>query len=393
MKNRLMVNLAIGCFLVVVAVLGYINPANQASIWTGGGALAEDFCDHEAGRYVTVVSPQGSVITMTSRQVFPGDEIITARAEHYRVTGVDKDIAEAELLGLDRELMAWSDYFGRYGDDLTVPVQADREFDVALYHSHTMESYVPDSGEAFSDHGDIIDVGRALAGHLRRQGLRVFHDTTIHNPHDAMAYQRSRQTALQLLEERRPAALIDVHRDGVPDPDFYRRVVDGREISQVRLVIGRQNPKKDANLDFARRLMARANERNPEVVKEIFSASGNYNQDLLSSAILIEAGTHTNTQAEAEGGVGLLAEAVPVVLGVGPAGPEAAGGAAAWRVVFWVILAVLVGLGTYLVISAGGVPQARDKLVRFWRHEFSELLKGKPLKLKEKPDDRDKPEP
>jgi stage II sporulation protein P len=219
----------------------------------------------------------------------------------------------------------------------------------------------------------------------------VFHDTTNHNPHDAQAYERSRRTAVQLVEKRRPSVLIDLHRDGVPDPDFFRKEIAGQTVSQVRLVVGQQNPKQDANKDFARRMMARANERHPELVKEIFMASGNYNQDLTSTAILIEAGTHTNSRDEVESGLAFLAESMTVVLGVGPAGPDQAGGLVGWRVALALFLVVLGGLAVYLVVSAGGIPQAREKLQQFFNREFGGP--GKLLKLKERRDDQDKPEP
>jgi len=397
MGRKLVARLVLACFVVTLAVIGYLGSERGLTVLTKAETISLDFCDHETGRYTTVVDEQGKVITKTSRQVFPGDEVITARAEHYRVVRVDDNgLAEARLLGLDRDLLAWSDYFRRYGHELALPAQtppgAGRGgLDVAIYHSHTMESYVPDSGTAFEDHGDIISVGRILAQNLRRQGLSVFHDTTNHNPHDAQAYERSRKTAVQLLE-RGPAALIDVHRDGIPDPEFFREQIRGETVSQIRLVVGRQNPKRDANIDFARRLMARANEANPNVVKEIFMARGNYNQDLVSTAILIEAGTYTNTKSEAKGGVSLLAEAVPAVLGVGPVGPDQAGGGAGWRVAFGIALAVILAVGAYLVIAAGGWAPAREKLHQFLSREFNFGRLGRPLKLKERTDDENKPE-
>ena len=38
---------------------------------------------------------------------------------------------------------------------------------------------------------------------------------TPHDPHDAMAYDRSRRTAAELLKKN-PIALLDIHRDAVP---------------------------------------------------------------------------------------------------------------------------------------------------------------------------------
>lgn len=397
MRNKLALNLIIGCFLSVCAAFGYLASQGWIPAWTRGETLALEVCDHEVGRYVTVVDYHGSMITKTSRQVFPGDEIITSRAKHYRVTSVEHDVARAKLLGLDHGLLAWSEYFDDYyvdgTDEPVAPALDLRETDVAVYHTHTMESFLPDDGEAFEERGDIIDVGRVFATELRRQGLKVVHDTTCNNPHDAQAYERSRKTVVKLMREHNPSILLDIHRDGVPDPDFYRQEIAGETVSQLRLVVGRQNPKREANTDFARRLMARANEKHPDLVMEIFKASGNYNQDLTSTNVLIEAGTYTLTKDEAKGGLALFAETVPAILGMGPAAmPDQAGGAVGWRVTLGIVLAVLIGLGVYLVISAGGVPQAREKVTRFFTDELGVRFRGQLLKLKDKRDDRDKPE-
>lgn len=84
----------------------------------------------------------------------------------------------------------------------------------------------------------------------------------------------------------KPLALFDVHRDGVDDPEFYRRTEDNENFAQIRFVVGRQNPHMAANLDFAKRLMAFTNEMHWPVAKDIFIARGNYNQDLLSTAMV-----------------------------------------------------------------------------------------------------------
>lgn len=64
------------------------------------------------------------------------------------------------------------------------------------------------------------------------------------------AYRRSRATAVELLKQG-PSALIDVHRDGIPDASEYTTEVDGEEMTQVRLLVGRSNPNSAANREFA----------------------------------------------------------------------------------------------------------------------------------------------
>ncbi|MGI6663499.1 MAG: stage II sporulation protein P [Bacillota bacterium] len=48
-------------------------------------------------------------------------------------------------------------------------------------------------------------------------------------------------------------ALFDVHRDAGP-AEPYLKDLDGREVAKAMIVVGRTNPKMNANLDFARRL-------------------------------------------------------------------------------------------------------------------------------------------
>ncbi|MDA8096213.1 MAG: stage II sporulation protein P [Clostridia bacterium] len=371
-KARIAVLLA-GCFLVAGLLLASYNPDGTLAAWTRS-ALGRECVDHEVGHYVTILDEDGNLVTKTSRSVYAGDEVITRHGKHFKVTRVDNDVAQAKLLGIDRDLLAYNEYFRNYELPAATGAQG-QQGRVAVYHSHGMESYVPTDGSAFQPNGGIIQVGAAFADRLRNNQVTAIHNQTPHGPHDAQAYVRSRKTAVQLLREN-PIALFDVHRDGVPDPEFYREEAPKQGTSQLRLVIGRQNPKRDANMDLARRLMSYANQQNPGLVKEIFMARGNYNQDLISTALLVEAGTHTVTRQEAEGGIALLADAVPVVLGIGAGAGAAdqvrpAAGAAGWRTVFIIAAVTIIGVAAFVIVSAGGVPQARDKVREFFAKEFN----------------------
>ena len=119
----------------------------------------------------------------------------------------------------------------------------------------------------------------ALKEALEAEGYRVVLSERQHLPHDAGAYQRSRRTAAELSREN-PVTLIDVHRDAVPDPDHYRVNVGGEQMTGVRIVVGKQNQNRDANLEYAKRIKAIADEKFPGLIIGIFHAKGNYNQDL-----------------------------------------------------------------------------------------------------------------
>ena len=76
---------------------------------------------------------------------------------------------------------------------------------------------------------------------------------------------------------------------------------------QIRLVVGRQNQNMQANLDFAKQIKAYYDEKKPGLIKGIFMAKGNYNQDLAPRSILIEVGTHTNSLEAAQNGAAVFA--------------------------------------------------------------------------------------
>lgn len=196
----------------------------------------------------------------------------------------------------------------------------------------------------------------------------------------------------EALKEQ-PDAVIDVHRDAVPEEEYLEEVA-GEERVQVQLVVGRQNQNMANNREFAEGLKKVADEKYPGLVKGIFMARGSYNQDLSPRAALIEVGSHTNNKEQAEESVQLFAEVVNVYLYGTEEGQEAAGprattpggpGGTALRAVLWVLLALILGVGAYLLISTGGFEEAKQKLSEFRRKEFSDLGGGG---KKDDPDDR-----
>ncbi len=339
----------------------------------------------EIGKACTIKDEKGAVVTMLSRRVRPGDEVITAEGKHYRVQKAAGEEAVARFMGMDRDLLAYGELFSKMTAPASKVAWSTRP--VAIYHTHSDESYLPSDGrESIPFRGGIFQVGDSYKSQLARSGTRVLHDKTPHDPHDDNAYYRSRRTVAQLLKNN-PIAVFDVHRDGIDDAAFYRRIVSNQNVAQVRLVVGRENPRMSANLDFARRLMAYANKMHWPIAKEIFIAQGNYNQDLLPTALLIEAGTYTNRKEEAMRGIAQLAEAVPVVLGI--TGPSSRPGApefgkpvtdptarqsGGWAALAWIVLLTIIGGGAFLVISSGGWSKAKERLRYFFGREFANFL-------------------
>lgn len=382
----------LGVLLVVagVAALAGTGPWVE-SAWAPLAALRDDKTDHQTGFVVTIRDKGGQVVSMAARGVVKGDEIINAEGYHYRVVRVKGSEAQSELLGKDKQFLAYCDYFDKLEIPASVTAQAQNK-SVGIYHSHSDESYVPTDGtESVPFKGGIYKVGQSLVDRLRNENVKVDYDKTPHDPHDNNAYNRSRRTASRLMKSN-PVALIDVHRDGIPDPKYYSRQISNEAVAQLRLVVGRQNPQMSANLDFAKKMMAYANKTHQGIVKEIFMAKGNYNQDLMPTALLIEAGTHTNSRQEAANGVALFADAIPTVLGISStpggggggignitdsAGPARSGGA--WKALAWILGIALLAGGAFVIVSSGGLGKARSRVSSFMDREFAGFFgPGKP---------------
>ncbi|ACV62933.1 stage II sporulation protein P [Desulfofarcimen acetoxidans DSM 771] len=367
--------------LLGIALLSFsvISPNKSIPTWNISSVFSKDYPDHLTDKAMVILDQNNQEISRAARNVSTGDEIYKPDGKSYKVVRVEGEKAYAKYLGRDKELVAWQEFFNNY----EVPVTSKTEKDnVGIYHTHTDESYVPTDGKAaIPFKGGIYQVGSALVNSLKSNDTNVIWDKTPHDPHDNNAYIRSRRTATNLMKNN-PVAIFDVHRDGIPDPDYYKKQVSGQTVAQLRLVIGRQNPKVSSNTDFAKRLMAYANKVHPNIVKEIYMGKGNYNQDLMSTALLVEAGTHTNSKVEAEKGISMLADAVPVVLGVNkPAKPEPTGATGSWKALGWILAITILGAGAFLIIGSGSLKNAGTRLRKFGGNEMANYF-GPPYMLK-----------
>jgi len=263
--------------------------------------------------YITVKDNTGKVILETGLPVFANDEYICENNVHYIIKSVSGNQAVAEI----KEEQTTSDTKKMGLGALAAPknsisAQAFVENELrhmVIYHTHNDECYKPTSGvTARPGKGDIYKVGAALSEALEMGGINTSHSYKKHDPHDINAYHRSRRTALQLLK-RRPDAAFDLHRDSAPRR-AYLTLVNGIETGRVMIVVGRSNPNMKANLEYAKKIKAKADELHPGLMRGIFLGRGDYNQDLYPTSLLFEVGTKDNTLTEAKRAVRCLADAI-----------------------------------------------------------------------------------
>lgn len=365
---------SIVCLLAVLwLILLIITPGTEA-------AELPDILDERSpkeGYYSMKDLETEEVIMKTARLVHIDDEYINQDNILYRVERLEGDTAWARNLGKITLSDFDQEVFLNFNVSETNLLEGQKEQNgetvLGIYHSHGAESYVPSDGtESILQGGGIIDVGDSFAQALEQKGFKIIHSTETHVPHDAMAYQRSRRTAEELLKSG-AAALFDVHRDAVP-PEEYLEVVNDDEKVQIQLVVGRQNQNLEANRNFAENLKKITDEEHPNLIKGIFMANGDYNQDMLPMAVLLEVGAHENTKEGAEESVALFANAVGAYFGAEEnAGAREGLGMIALRSVLWVILVVAIALGVYMLIATGSPEELRAKLTHFFKKEFAEF--------------------
>ncbi len=332
----------------------------------------------------TLYDEAGKVITSIHGECEAGDEYISGDNQHYRVKSVDNDNRTAVLENLGKADMPDVEWLSQLD---TMPVSAVGSRKIALYCTHSDESYIKGDGtESDEERGGIYDIAQLFSEQLEKLGSTVTLNTETHHPHDAGAYRRSRQTALQLIKEA-PNAVFDLHRDGIPDPEEYAVTIGNTPMSKVRLLVGKSNQNKAANLSFAKQIKAVGDKVYPGLIKDIYMGKGTYNQDLAPRCLLLEFGTHTLSKERVEASTKPMAEVVYKALFGGVVGSAGGSDASTAKTTdevspmtednqgagsaVWIILALIVGLGVFAFLSAG-----KKGGMEKWKHSFSEMTGG-----------------
>ncbi|HEY8463720.1 MAG TPA: stage II sporulation protein P [Bacillota bacterium] len=306
-------------------------------------------------KFFVLKDPRGKVICRTAHRVVAGDRYLNSENQLYEVTKTSGTEAFVKPVRESRPKRSSLVSQVRTGLLDLFRAEADRKArgPIGIYHTHTAEAYLPSEGvNSKQERGGIVAVGDAITKTLEENGIPVIHSKTSHVPQDAMAYDRSRRTAARLLKEQ-PPVLLDVHRDAVPREE-YLTMIDNKPTAKIQFVVGRENPNFQANNEFAKRVKQAVDRKYPGLVKGIFYGKGKYNQDMGPSAMLLECGTNTNSQAEAIRGGQLFAAAAKDVLYGGGTGNQATN-RGSWRSIFIILAALAGGIGIFFALNRRGV--------------------------------------
>lgn len=338
---------------------------------------------------------QGQLVYQTGWKVGVGDQFLTADNKRYEVMSVTGTTVQArylETMNLAEVFPGHTSIWAWLQPSIVYAAQGGK---VAIYHTHSDESYVPTDGkDSIYGAGGVYKVGDAFAQALQADGMEVIHSDARHDPHDDMAYERSRRTVIDLLKQQ-PDAVFDVHRDSAP-PEVYKATIDGQDVSKVQLVVGKYGPTGKQIEDYALQLKSVADNQHPGLVKGIFFAKGgDYNQDLHPRSMLLEVGSQANDRPSAEHGIALFADVLPTVLGKSGAngvsgasgmGTATTGMSGSMKSMGILIGLLVMGVVAFLFISTGSLKEAGGKLKQFTSTEFTNLFASK----SDRDEDKDK---
>lgn len=255
-------------------------------------------------------TPDGNFISQIAIEPSIGDEYIAADNQKYIVVDIQNQIALVEPRGT---IVLPSVDWLNVSEDTTAVLAANHR--LAIYCTHSDESYEPSDGYySTRGRGSIYQVAHELASSFNSRGIETTVADQLHHPHDAGAYRRSRQTAVQLLKNVLPDCLIDLHRDGIKDPSAYAATVHGKDVSKIRLLVGRGNQNASLNKEFALLIKAVADQLYPGLIKDIYLGKGTFNQDLLPRSILLECGTYTLSKERVLASMPMIAEVFDLAL-------------------------------------------------------------------------------
>lgn len=176
---------------------------------------------------------------------------------------------------------------------------------VIIYHTHSTESYMPYSESNYhreEEEGTVRDVGNVLESELKKKGINVIHDKTLHDrPSYNESYSRSLET-VQSLTAKYPTAVyvIDLHRDAAAAAATEGKYleIDGKRVAKFSMVVGQQNDNYTELYAFAKKVSQRSEALHEGYGGAIIEQNYRYNEFVSDKALLLEIGNNKNTIEE-----------------------------------------------------------------------------------------------
>lgn len=216
---------------------------------------------------------------------------------------------------------------------LTSPLSMNLRQDtptVLILHTHATEAYTQTAAQSYQPSSayrtldtqhNTVRIGAYLAELLRAGGIKVIHDTQLHDyPDYSGSYTHARNSIRQYMEENPSICMvIDIHRDAMDLNSSHQltthATVEGMDSAQLMMVVGtdaggKLHPDWQENMALAVKLHARLEQLYPGICRPISFRTQRFNQDLSTGAMLIEVGAAGNTLEESMLATRVLAEGI-----------------------------------------------------------------------------------
>ena len=265
----------------------------------------------ELPKYFTVYDENNKVLFMRGDEVSVGDSYLSGDNKLYEIQSVDTSSKTAKAKFISEEKLP--DFKVKAKKNLEKNASAAVTKKVGVYHTHNDECYfTPDGVDSVYGKGGIHDVGKKFTQNLNKLGIETIYREDLHLPHNSGAYTRSQVTASALLSSG-AQAIFDLHRDSTKR-DYYLTKVNGKQMSSIRLVIGKASVNFEENKNFAYSIKSYADSVYPGLIKDVYIGKGNYNQQLSSRAMLFEMGCENIEKELVFNSTEYLAKTLDVVL-------------------------------------------------------------------------------
>ena len=190
---------------------------------------------------------------------------------------------------------------------------------VAIYHTHTAESFLPSSGVTHrpgGQRGEIVEVGEAFVKGLEMRGIKAVQSKTIHDyPSFMKAYGPAESTIKTMLTQYPSIQMVfDIHRDA--DKRENATIdIGGVAVARIALIVAKGQPDLvqphwQNNYAFAKQIDAKLNQYYPGLSRGIQLVDWRYNQHLHPQALLLEVGCQENSKEEAVRSIEMLGNVI-----------------------------------------------------------------------------------
>lgn len=205
----------------------------------------------------------------------------------------------------------------------------ESEPSVFIYHSHNIESFIPENNDKaedkmFSETNNVTLVGKALSRELQKQQIQVIHDDTniaaLLKEKDlafADSYIVSSEKLQQVIKNNNVKMVFDIHRDS-NSRKATTITISGKEYAKILFEVSKTSINYEKNKQFALLLHEKLEQLYPGLSRGVVEKEGDhsneYNQQYVENSALLNIGGNENTLEETFRTTEVLAKVIKEVM-------------------------------------------------------------------------------